>query len=176
MGNAHAHRQLFSKISESKKQVSQRTSGKRNCSIHLNVDLTVKYFILHVFTWCLEIIPFLSPYSHLDIVHRLIYLWSLKVSPYLLRLISPVLCVLCNPVWLNVHICFTSFHASFHSTSALLINIKVVSCSDFFISILSASLPLVCKFPCELFNVWESVLALSISALLFLLFFLEKTV
>lgn len=135
------------------------------------MELTVKYFISHVFTWCLKIIPFLSPYSHLDIVHRLIYLWSLKVSPYLLRLISPVLCVLCNPVWLNVHICFTSFHASFHSTSALLINIKVVSCSDFFISILSASFPLVCKFLCELFNAWEFVLALSISALLFLLFF-----
>lgn len=42
--------------------------------MHLYIELTVKYFILHVFTWCLEIIPFLSPYSHLDIVHRLIYL------------------------------------------------------------------------------------------------------
>lgn len=172
MRSLHGHVQLFSTISESKRQVSQKTSGKRNCSMHLYIELTVKYFISHVFTWCLKIIPFLSPYSHLDIVHRLIYLWSLKVSPYLLRLISPVLCVLCNPVWLNVHICFTSFHASFHSTSALLINIKVVSCSDFFISILSASFPLVCKFLCELFNAWEFVLALSISVLLFLLFFL----
>lgn len=63
-----------SKIPGSKKQVSQKTSGKRNCSMHLYIDITVKYFILHVFTWYLEIIPFLSPYSHLDIVHRLIYL------------------------------------------------------------------------------------------------------
>lgn len=141
MGSVYAHRQLFSKIFPSKKQVSQKTSGKRNSLMHLYIELTVKNLILHVFTWCLEIIPFLSPYSHLDIVHRLIYLWSLKVSPYLLRLISPVLCVLCNPVWLNVHICFTSFHASFHSTSALLINIKVVSCSDFFY------LYFVCIFP-----------------------------
>lgn len=34
--------------------------------MHLYIELTVKYLILHVFTWCLEIIPFLSPYSHLE--------------------------------------------------------------------------------------------------------------
>lgn len=98
------------------KQVSPKPRRKRNCSIHLYIDLT-EVFVLHwlFFPGCLEIILFLSPSSYLDIVHRLTYLWSLKVSPYLLRVISPVLCVLCNPVWLSVHISFTSFHVSFFS-------------------------------------------------------------
>lgn len=79
------------------------------------------------FSWVSWNNPLLSPSSHLDIVHRLTYLWSLKVSSYLLRVISPVLCVPCNPVWLNVHICFTSFHVPSLSNSVFL----TVSCCDF---------------------------------------------
>lgn len=35
------------------------------------MDLTVKHFILHVFTWCLKIIPFLSPLTLLETVPAL---------------------------------------------------------------------------------------------------------
>lgn len=111
---------------------------------------------------------------------RLIYLWSLKVRPYLLRLISPVLCTLFSPVWLNVHICSPLFRLLltrlliFWLILKLGVTVSLVlrpSPSPHCVFILPASYCLVFKCGCEFFPLQGNAWALSFLVSLFLVVF-----